>query len=268
MIYQYYDGLLSPIIATFCWSLGIGLLAYYLVFKTKLFDSLLLVPLAAPFVGIPAVLFAFLMGFMSSDAWQNFSHARTALINEASAVSRLAYVQLKDPQLQKSYRANLISYLEAVLNDEWEKSANGSSSPKAKAALDQLSSAVWGGSNACSTGSKQRGACIDAYTSTILLKAHDDLRNAREQRLSLGYIKSVNTKWLLAILLAFVSAVTVAAVHRSNQKTGLIALVLFCSSIWISLCIVTMFSNPYKWAERLNPVPLSSLLSDLKSITQ
>lgn len=57
-------------------------------------------------------------------------------------------------------------------------------------------------------------------------------------------------------------------VHRGNQKTGVISLILFCGSIWVSFSIVTMYSNPYKWAERIEPVPLSSLLQDLKSIQQ
>jgi hypothetical protein len=72
----------------------------------------------------------------------------------------------------------------------------------------------------------------------------------------------------MAILLAFTAAVSVAAVQRGNQKTGVISLILFCSSIWILFSIVTMYSNPYKWAERLEPIPLSLILDDLKTIQQ
>lgn len=266
MPYQYFDSLLAPIIATFLWSLCIGVASYLLVFKTKLFDNLIEHPLAPPFLCLPAIMFAFLMGFMSSDAWQNYTQARTALINESSAISRLAFVPMKTADQQKSYNANLQAYLEAVLNEEWEKSFNKSSSPKAKDALDQLSVTIWKGSVACVSGSGKQGECIDAFTSSSLIKAHDDLRNAREQRLSLGYLGSVNAKWIMAITLALIAAVSVAAVQRSNPKTGIISLVLFCSSIWILFSIVTMYSNPYKWAERLEPIPLSSLLDDLKTI--
>lgn len=266
MIYQYFDGLLSPIIATLFWSIGIGVASYLLVFKTKLFDNLIEHPLVPPFLCLPAIMFAFLMGFMSSDAWQNYTQARAALINESSAISRLAFVPMKTPEQQKSYNANLQAYLEAVLNDEWEKSFNKSSSPKAKEALNHLSATIWRGSTACASGSGKQSECIDAFTSASLIKAHDDLRNAREQRLSLGYLGSVYAKWIMAIILALIAAVSVAAVQRGNQKTGLISLILFCLSIWILFSIVTMYSNPYKWAERLEPIPLSSLLDDLKTI--
>lgn len=266
MIYQYYDGLLSPIIATFFWSLGIAIVSFFLVFKTKLFNNLIDHPLVPPFLCLPAIMFAFLMAFMSSDAWQNYSHARNALINEASAISRLASIQFQHEDHQKSHIVNLKTYLEAVLNEEWGRSYNKVSNPKAKEALNTISGNIWRGMVACLNGENKQGVCVDSFTNTSLIKAHDDLRNAREQRLSLGYLESVNTKWLLAIFLAFLSALSVAAVHKSNQKTGVISLVLFCGCLWVSFSIVTMYSNPYKWAERIEPVPLSSLLDDLKSI--
>jgi predicted PurR-regulated permease PerM len=266
MPYQHFDSLLAPIIATFFWSLCIGVASYLLVFKTKLFDNLIEHPLVPPFLCLPAIMFAFLMGFMSADAWQNYTQARTALINEASAISRLAFVPMKSQERQNSYNANLQAYLEAVLDEEWEKSFNKSSSSKAKEALNQLSITIWKGSIACANGSGKQGECIDGFTSASLIKAHDDLRNAREQRLSLGYLGSVYAKWIMAILLAFIAAVSVAAVQKGNQKTGVISLILFCSSIWILFSIVTMYSNPYKWAERLEPIPLSLILDDLKTI--
>jgi hypothetical protein len=56
---------LAPLIATFLLSLGIGLLSYCLVYKTSLFNHLIAVPLVPPFLALPAIMFAFLMGFMS-----------------------------------------------------------------------------------------------------------------------------------------------------------------------------------------------------------
>ena len=117
MIFEYFGGLLSPIIATFVWTLIVGTTSFLLVFKTSLFDNLIEHPLVPPFLCLPAIMFAFLMGFMSSDAWQNFTQARSALINESSAISRLVFVPMKTPEEQKGYNANLQAYLEAVLND-------------------------------------------------------------------------------------------------------------------------------------------------------
>ena len=152
------------------------------------------------------------------------------------------------------------------MNEEWGKSFNQTSNPKAKEVLERISGNIWSGTISCFNGKNKQSTCVDSFTNTSLIKAHDDLRNAREQRLSLGYLQSINTKWLLAIFLGFIAALSVAAVHRNNQKTCFISLVLFCGSLWVSFSIVTMYSNPYKWAERIEPVPLSSLLEDLKTI--
>jgi len=268
MIYEYFDGVWAPIIVTFFWSLGIGAVSYLLVFKTTLFDHLVNSPLVPPFLALPAIMFAFLMGFMSSDAWQNFAHARTALINEASSISRLIAIPLQLPEHQKGSNHHIQLYLETVLNEEWGNNGNMSDNAKTKLALDNIELIIWNASAACYKQGAAKAACVDAVTSTAYIKAIDDLRKAREQRLSFGYLSNVNTKWFLAIALAFLSALSVAAVHRHNQKTAITSLVLFCCSIWVSFCIVTTYSNPYKWAERLEPVPLISILNTLKAGSQ
>lgn len=71
MPFELFNEELAPLATTFLWSLGMGLLSYYLVYKTPLFNHLIEVPLVPPFLALPAIMFAFLMGFMSSDAWQN-----------------------------------------------------------------------------------------------------------------------------------------------------------------------------------------------------
>ncbi len=265
MHYESFDSVWAPIIATFFWSLVIGVASYLLVFKTKLFDHLITNPLVPPFLAIPAIMFAFMMGFMSSDAWQNFSHARTALINEASSISRLIAIPIQFPEYQKNANSHIQIYLEEVLNEEWGKNDNMSGSAKTKLALENLELIIWKGSAACSKSGAAHITCIDYATSSSYIKAIDDLRKAREQRLSLGYSSHVNVKWFLAMALAFLSTLSVAAVHRHNQKTAITSLILFCCSIWVTFSIVTMYSNPYKWAERLEPVPLTSILNTLKS---
>jgi hypothetical protein len=57
------------------------------VFKLSIFDGLLKGPLAVPTMVLPAAMFSLLMVFMASQAWQNISQARTALINEFSTGS-------------------------------------------------------------------------------------------------------------------------------------------------------------------------------------
>ena len=101
-----------------------GLLSYYLVYKTRIFNHLIEVPLVPPFLTFPAVMFAFLMGFMSSDAWQNYSYARTALINESVAITRILKIPVGTPELQNSIKLYLRdgANLPKAMNLSWKQS--------------------------------------------------------------------------------------------------------------------------------------------------
>jgi hypothetical protein len=264
MIYEGFDGPLVPAVSALSWTVLIGVSSFFLVYKTKLFDQLLVTPLVPPFLALPVVMFAFLMGFMSADSWQNFSHARTALINESSSISRLSNIPIYPNEYQVKSDAFLKNYLEAVINDEWLKSHNEIISPIAVLSINELEKNIWDVDAYCKSIAKNTD-CISSVAAAAFVKAIDDLRIAREQRLSLGYQGSRNAKWLLGIMLGFISALSVAAVHRHNQKTGVIGLVLFCISLWITFSIIALYVNPYKWSESIKPVPMTILLDVMNS---
>ena len=268
MTFESFNGQLAPLITMFLWSLGMWLLSYYLVYKTTLFNHLIEVPLVPPFAALPAVMFAFLMGFMSSDAWQNYSYARTALINESVAITRILNIPVGTPELQKNIKLSVQTYLDAVLNEEWADSINKSPSPKAQASIDSIELSIWQGVAACGQSSGKSLPCIDSAMSSVFIGALNDLRAARRQRLSLGYVGSTDGKWILAIFLGLISVISVAAVHRHNIKTGITALILYCLSIWIALGIAVLFSNPYEGSERLKPIPFMITLESLKNISK
>ena len=203
------------------------------------------------------------MGFMSSESWQNVSHARTALINESAAISRLMNVPIQPPDYQLRTDALLESYLETSLEDEWKGSHNEFSSPRVDTLINQLELNIWAAHQLCEPH-RQPDTCTGSIETTALIKAVDDLRNAREQRLSFGYEDGVNYRWILVILLALVSAVSIAAVHAQNRKTAAIALVLYCLSLWFALGMVTLHINPYKWQKTIHPTPLIKTLDSLK----
>jgi hypothetical protein len=264
MVYEHFDGSLIPVITALTWSVMISLTSLLLVYKTKLFDQLLKTPLVPPFLALPAIMFAFLMGFMSAEAWQNFTYARTAMINESSAITRLLNIPINPPEFQVKSNAYLQSYLEASLNEEWAKTHNEVVSPKAKESLDGLEANLWNADRYCVEVLKGTN-CTSTTALSSFVKGIDDLRNAREQRLSLGYQSSRNAKWLLAILLGFISALSVAAVHKHDRKTGVIASILFCSCLWITFSMIALYINPYRWSESIQPVPMQSILETIKS---
>ena len=124
MLYEIFPFPYAPLIATLVWAVGIGLVGHFAVFRLRLFDSLLKAPMAPPFMALPAILFAFLLAFMASAAWQNISLARASLVNEHTALARLATVPIGPAAAKQQMQAGLKAILTAVLDDEWARRYN------------------------------------------------------------------------------------------------------------------------------------------------
>jgi hypothetical protein len=189
-----------------------------LVFRTRLFNALLKVPMVPPFIALPGVMFTFLMAFMASDAWNNISQARTSLVNEVAAVNRIAAVPL-NPAARQQAREAMHQYIDAATEEEFKQHFNQRGSPKADAAIVRLEAIGW-------TNSTQ-----DSLAAGTFLKALDDLRVARHQRLGLGFQGTLVLKWVLVLSLAQITAISIAAVHRGGERTAFTALALFCLAL-------------------------------------
>lgn len=102
MLYFFPNFGLGPVILALIISATLGLAAYLIVFKTRLFDHLINKPLVAPYVGVPNTVLALLLAFMASSVWQNTSAATAALQNEATALSRLGIIAATSPHSRAS----------------------------------------------------------------------------------------------------------------------------------------------------------------------
>jgi hypothetical protein len=248
----------APLLATLVWSVGIGLIGHFAVFRLRLFDSLLKAPVAPPFMALPAVLFAFLLAFMASAAWQNISLARISLVNEHTALARLAAVPLGPAAARQQMQAGLKRYLTAVIDDEWAKRYNESPSPEAGTALDALNAGIWANASQCRAQGAGADCTSDLAVSTYI-KALDDLRSAREERLSLGFQGTLRLRWVLGIVLAIATALSIAAIHRPNERTAAISQALFSLSIWMTFAMVALHIQPYRGPDALTPGVLQEI---------
>lgn len=246
-------------IATFLWSLLIGVVAHFAVFRLRAFDGLAKFPLVPPFIALPATMFAFMMAFMASDAWQNIGQARAALIAESAAVARVAAVPVRPVAAQRQSQAVLRQYLDAAIDEEWKAQFNLRGSARAEAAIARLEAGIWSANGLCEAQPARGTACSDALITATYVKAIDDLRTARHQRLSLGFQGTLVLKWALAIGLALVTAISIAAVHRTSQRTAAIGQVLFCLATWMAFTMVATHIQPYRGPDALSPVPLQEL---------
>jgi hypothetical protein len=259
MVYELFGFQYASMVATLLWSVVIGLIGYYAIFKLPLFDSLLKEPMAAPTMVLPAGMFSFLMVFMASQAWQNISEARLAQVNEHSALTRMVAVPFAPPETKQHLQAAIKRYLRAVVDDEWTRRYNESEADAADAALAELQIDIWAIDAACQAQAHTEKPCTNGLAISSFVKALDDLRLARDQRLSLGYQGGLPLKWTLAISLAIATSLTLAAVHRSSPRTAAISLGLFSLSIWLSFSVVTLTIQPYRGPTALSPAMLQAI---------
>jgi hypothetical protein len=257
MVYELFGFAYAPMVATLLWSVVIGLIGYYGIFKLPLFDSLLKDPMAAPTMVLPAGMFSFLMVFMASQAWQNISEARLAQVNEHSALTRMVAVPIQPAETKQHLQTAIRHYLTAVVDDEWTKRYNESGTDAADAALAELQIDIWAIDAACQAHAEK--PCTNGLAIASFVKALDDLRLARDQRLSLGYQGGLPLKWALAISLAIVTSLTLAAIHRSSPRTAAITLGLFSLAIWLSFSVVTLTIQPYRGPDALSPAMLQAI---------
>ena len=261
MLYEIFPFPYAPLVATLVWAVGVGLIGHLAVFRLRVFDSLLKAPIAPPFMALPAILYAFLLAFMASAAWQNISLARTSLVNEHTALARIAAVPIGPTAAKQQMQAGLKRYVSAVIDDEWAKRYNESASADAGAALDALSTGIWTLASQCRG---QAGAdCTSELAVSTYIKALDDLRSAREERLSLGYQGTLRLKWVLGIVLAIATALSIAAIHRLNERTAAICQVMFCLSIWMTFAMVALHIQPYRGPDALSPDVLQEVRAKL-----
>jgi hypothetical protein len=263
MLYDYFDYPYAPMVATLAWSILIGLIGHIVVFRLRIFEQLLKSPLAPPSMGLPLVMFAFLMAFMASAAWQNISLARVSLINERTAVARIIAIPIAPETEKQQARLTLGRYLTAVIEEEWEKHHNQMASPAAEEALSTLERQIWAAHGLCSSKTGENPPCSDALMVSTFVKALDDLRLARDERLSLGLQGTLMLKWVLAVALAMMTATSIAAVHRASARTAAIALTLFCLSIWVTFSMVALHIQPYRGPDALSSDVLRQLRSTL-----
>ena len=67
MLYFFPNFALGPVILALIISAALGITAYLIVFKTRLFDHLISKPLVGPYVGVPNTILALLLAFMASS---------------------------------------------------------------------------------------------------------------------------------------------------------------------------------------------------------
>jgi len=94
--------------------------------------------LSASFFASVSVLFALLTGFLAGDVVDRNKQATRAVEAETGALASLHALTLVAPADMATISEALRSYVDAIVNDEWNAMADGRPSPKTNTALTEL----------------------------------------------------------------------------------------------------------------------------------
>lgn len=231
----------------------VGWAAHRIVFKTRLFDALLKSPLPPDFVGVPSTILVLIAGFLSAQVWQNSDHAQHALSDEILALSRIRNSAIEPQELQSAVRQGIEDYASLVREKEWGENYNNQPSTEVERKMEELRVMLRSG-KAPGNGAGN----LAAPASSDVLRYLESLELAREQRLELGSRSRFGYvgKWALLYLMMLVSAITVAAVHRSNPHTAAVALSLYCTAVALLFSMIALYLHPYKGPGAILPASL------------
>jgi len=245
----------GPFILALIISGALGLAAYMIVFRTRLFDHLINNPLVAPYIVVPNTLLALILAFMASSVWQNTSSAAAALQNEATALSRLEVIESTSPALSAELKSQLSAYTNLVQKVEWGSDYNAIRNSKVDQTLSDLYARSWEiDAGACSVRDAGSRCTTKAMAAEILTEIKQ-LESARELRLSIGSKSNFGygRNWAIIYLLTLVSNITLGAVHRANRRTAITAIALWCISTTLVFSMISLHIHPYKGFGALRP---------------
>jgi hypothetical protein len=128
--------------------------------------------------------------------------------------------------------------------------AEGRESSRASAAYDELLKKVSDPNIARSSGTA---------VSAALLNAAVRAGNARNDRLALALDHTNDLKWLVVILLALITEVSIALVHLERPRACMTAMLVFATAVVITLGFMAIQEYPFYGAFRLSPAPLQAV---------
>lgn len=253
--------MIGPILATLSWVIIIGVLAWALVFKTRLFNRFDDVRFDPFFCAILNIIFVFFMAFMGSEFYENHKTAADSLVKERAAIDRLLNSHLPSDDLRQQRDKAVKAYLQNVIDVEWRVNLNRQASPAVEQALVDLTQLVAQARQDCSGAGAS--LCVDTITSSRYLASMDELREARGFRLSLGSYEREGMRYLLCVLLALNAAISLLLVYKIDKRAAVVPLFMYCLSVWVTFLIVILHAEPYVGVRGLAPGALEQVLNRL-----
>jgi hypothetical protein len=232
---------------------GVALLLIVAVFHSPLKRPVQsLTGIVAPYFNSVAILFALLTGFLANDISDRNRQSVRAVQAEAGELRNVYTLSVASKPDMDLIRAKWRAYVDSVVNQEWPAMANNQSSAPTYVAYSELLKEVSDPDIAQTAG---------PAVSAALLGAAVRVGTARSERLALASGITNEMKWLVVIILAMFTQLTIALVHIERPRAFITALTVFSSAVIVVLGIIAMQEYPFSGPLNVAPDPIVRLLA-------
>jgi hypothetical protein len=237
----------------FAFYLATATLLVWLSFRSRWSERILSFKgLVAPFFVSTATIFALLVGFLSNDIWDRNKQASRAVLTESDTLVALYSLSAASGSDDRGLRAAIRGYVRAVVDDEWARLAVEERSAQADAALNALLREV-------AKPASPQDAVIQRTMLDMVLK----IRAAHEDRVVLSNDRTMVTKWVAVLLLAFITQIALAAVHLEKPRPQLAALLIFTIAAVSILGLLAIHEAPFEPPVFVPPGPIIDVLQQV-----
>ena len=202
-----------------------------------------------------SVIFALLVAFLASQAWNDADRASTAVNREAGALRAAVLLAGAFPGEPETRLRDLVRhYIQDAVAQEWpamaRQDATLSIAPAPMAEALALTLSLTPSSS---------GQTIAQHDLTAALQT---ALEARRQRIILSR-SSINwVKWSALFLLAGLTLVTIGMVHSDNRLTNRIILGIFSSAVGVAVVLLASHSGPFNGEISVSPAVLLQVMPE------
>jgi Protein of unknown function (DUF4239) len=202
-----------------------------------------------------SVIFALLVAFLASQAWNDADRASAAVNREASALRAAVLLAGAFPGEPETRLRDLVRhYIQDAATQEWPAMArNNATLSIAPAPLAQalaLTLALEPHGNGQTVGQREMTSALE----TAL--------EARRQRIILSH-SSINwVKWSALLLLAGLNLVTICMVHSDNRTANRIILGVFSTAVSVAILLIASHSRPFTGEISVPPAVLLQVMPE------
>jgi hypothetical protein len=217
------------------------------------------------FISLPAIGFFFIVGLISMNQLTKHEDARNVLASETNAITSLFNLPMMHLNGQSDIRFFLKRYLDASLKDEWKNSMNRINSPEADMMIQKMVATIYEPGFLCAKETQKKDQCTNSLLAQGYIDNVNKLSAAHNRRLELGQLERSMHRWFLCLALAFISAFTIAAIHREDKPSAMIAMIIFFITAWLALSMIALQNSPFRGPNSIQPTPLLMLQNALEN---